>query len=65
MIYGEHLHAEEVEVQCRCGVVATVEVFDKHKRLCGWFCRSCSHRKRAELRQQEKKITRAIARKRI
>ena len=62
MIYGEHLNAEEVAVQCACGIAAAIEVFDKYKQSCGWFCRDCSYRKHDELRKQEK-IVRAIVRK--
>ena len=65
MFYGEHLNAEEVSVPCGgCGVAATVEVCDKLGSSCGWFCRSCSHRKRGELRRLEK-LARAIVRKGI
>ena len=65
MFYGEHLNAEEVAVPCAsCGIAASVEVFDQHKRSCGWFCRSCAHRKRDELRRQEK-LARAIVKKRL
>lgn len=56
MFYGEHLSADEVPLKCECGVTATVEVFDS------WYCRSCSHRKRAELRRL-KKLAKAIVRK--
>ena len=62
MLYGEHLCAEEVSVQCACGISATVEVFDKYKHSCGWFCRSCACRKRDELRRQAK-LAKAIVRK--
>ena len=54
MFYGEHLSAEEVPLKCGCGVIATVEVLDKHGCSRGWFCRRCSHRKRGELRRLEK-----------
>jgi hypothetical protein len=62
MFYGEHLSAEEVPVKCACGVTATVEVFDRYKRSCGWFCRSCGHRKSKELRRQTQ-FAKAIIRK--
>jgi hypothetical protein len=62
MFYGEHLSADEVSVRCACGVIASVEVVDKYKQSCGWFCRRCSYRKRAELKRQEK-IAKAIVRK--
>ncbi len=61
MFYGEHLNADEAVVQCKCGMPALVEVFDKSKTSCGWFCRNCSHKKHAELRRMEK-IARAIVR---
>jgi hypothetical protein len=62
MFYGEHLHAEEVSVQCSCGVAVTIEVRDKQGLSCGWFCRSCAERKRWELRRLEK-LAKAIVRK--
>jgi hypothetical protein len=62
MLYGEHLNADEVPLKCACGVTATVEVFDKHRWSCGWFCRSCGHRKSRELRRLEK-LAKAIVRK--
>lgn len=62
MIYGEHLCADEVSVKCPCGIAATVEVFSRHKQSHGWFCRSCGHQKRDELRRQEK-LAKAIVRK--
>jgi hypothetical protein len=62
MFYGEHLSADEVEMKCRCGLVATVEVLNKQGMSCGWHCRGCAKRKRDELRRLEK-IARAIVRK--
>jgi hypothetical protein len=62
MFYGEHLNAEEVAVNCPCGIAATVEVFNARKISCGWYCRNCSYRKRKELRKQEQ-IAGAIVRK--
>ena len=64
MFYGEHLNAEEVPLKCGCGcgVTATVEVLDKRGCSRGWFCRRCSHRKRGELKRQEK-LAKAIVRK--
>ena len=62
MLYGEHLSADEIPIKCACGVTATVEVLDKYKCSCGWFCRRCAWRKRDELRRQEK-LAKAIVRK--
>lgn len=62
MFYGEHLGAEEVAVQCTCGMAAIIEVFDGSKTSCGWFCRNCAHKKKKELRRYEK-IARAIVRR--
>jgi hypothetical protein len=59
VFYGEHLSADEVSVQCACGIAATVEVFDKSKISCGWFCRKCAHKKYKELRRYEQ-IAKAI-----
>jgi hypothetical protein len=63
MIYGEHLSADEASVRCPCGIAATVQVFDRHGQLQGWFCRTCSHKARRMLRQQERKIARAVVTK--
>jgi len=61
MIWGENLSADEVAVQCKCGMAATVEIFDQGKTSCGWFCRDCACTKYKELRRYEK-IARAIVR---
>lgn len=50
MFYGEHLSAEEIPIQCRCGETATVEIFDVHGVSCGWFCRRHASRARSALR---------------
>jgi hypothetical protein len=62
MFYGEHLHTEDIMVQCPCGIAATVEVIDKSGRSHGWFCRKHALRVQSELRQQEK-LAKAIIRK--
>lgn len=62
MIWGEHLCADEVAVQCPCGIAATVEVVDERGRSHGWFCQEHACRVRQELRRQEK-IARAIVTK--
>jgi hypothetical protein len=62
MFYGEHLSAEEIVVQCKCGIAATIEIFDSSKISCGWFCRDCAYTKRRELRRIEK-IAKAIVTK--
>lgn len=54
MIYGEHLCADEQDIRCACGVIASVEVIDKLGCSCGWFCRRCAARKRDELKRYEK-----------
>ena len=64
MLYGEHLNADEAVVQCKCGMPALVEVFDKRQTSCGWCCRKCAYKKRVELRRMEK-IARAIVRKEV
>lgn len=62
MFYGEHLNANELEMRCPCGIVASTEIFDKGGRSQGWFCRTHASRVRAELRKQEK-LAKAILRK--
>jgi hypothetical protein len=62
MIWGEHLHADEVGVTCQCGIAASVEVFDRFGRSRGWFCREHSHVVRRELRREEK-LAKAIVKK--
>ena len=63
MLYGEHLSAEEIAVQCRCGIAATVEVIGKDGQSHGWFCRKHADNARAELRERER-LAKAIVRKR-
>lgn len=66
MIYGEHLCADEIAVQCRCGVVASVEVVDTHGVSHGLHCRQCGERKQNALRREQKKLeklAKAIVRK--
>jgi len=61
MIFGEHLSADEVVVQCKCGMAAIIEVFDRSRTSCGWFCRNCACKEEKALRRMEK-IARAIVR---
>lgn len=63
MIWGENLSADEAAVQCKCGMNATVEVFDQSKTSCGWFCRDCACMKHKELGRMEK-LARALVRNR-
>ena len=62
MIWGEHLHADEIAVTCQCGIAASVEVFDHTGRSRGWFCRQHSYVVRDQLRREEK-LAKAIVKK--
>lgn len=54
MLYGEHLHAQELPPQCQtCSARATYEVFDIEDRTHGFFCKRCGRRKLKALQHLE------------
>jgi hypothetical protein len=56
MIFGEHLHAEEVTLDCACGRAAVVEVVDRGQRT--WFCHRCAARAKWLLRRRQREESR-------